>query len=544
MDNSPGTNNKAGGKADACGYARLSNIEERSSSIPSQKKRIEEYCERYGLNLLKIFVDDGKSGWTFDRPGFIELEAFCKANKAVKYLIIPHFDRFSRADPIDAMVKERQFRDKLKVKVLQVSEPPDTDTENSTYQIIRFMQAFAANEERARIIDRTKTGMRFKMLQGRYCATAPFGYKNVRVKKSETDRGEATIVIDENRAPIIEFIFKQFLKGCSIADLYRMAIEKGFTVKGKCAIQSVLSNPVHAGLVNVPPYKNQPARIVKGLHPGIVSEADYWEVQQKLSPRKFIPQKRPEVPLRGVLRCQICSKLMTAAPSKSRNGNYYWYYFCTEHRKENYSAVKIHGNLDLILEAISIKGERLSELKTNLAARIQHLISTQTKELMNVNLSIRKVEKSIADIEEKYLLQTVAAETFNKVIGEKKIQLGDLLDKKEILSVGAYRYLDRLDEVMSKAASVRTVYNQLDIVSKQLFMKQIFGTAIFYTPSGFRTGYIHPVFAININKLNELPLIVNSGAVKKSPEFPSVTPEGCHTNHLSEIESLFAIFAA
>jgi site-specific DNA recombinase len=62
----------------AVGYCRLSDKQESSSSIASQKKRIQEYCERYNLNLLQIFVDDGKSGWTFDRPGFIQLEAFCK----------------------------------------------------------------------------------------------------------------------------------------------------------------------------------------------------------------------------------------------------------------------------------------------------------------------------------------------------------------------------------------------------------------------------------------------------------------------------------
>ena len=137
----------------AAGYARLSDKDSSGNSIKSQCRRIEEYCERHNLNLLKIFIDDGRSGWTFDRPGFIELEHFCKKEKSVEYLIIPHFDRFSRTDPVDAMVKERYFRDKLNVKVLQVSEPPDIDVNNSTYLIVRFMQAFASNEECNRIVE-------------------------------------------------------------------------------------------------------------------------------------------------------------------------------------------------------------------------------------------------------------------------------------------------------------------------------------------------------------------------------------------------------
>lgn len=526
-------------KRDVFGYARLSDKDDRSSSIPSQTKRIQEYCDRHGLNLLKLFIDDGKSGWTFDRPAFIQLEKACKQNPHVNFLIITHFDRFSRADPIDAMVKERQFRDKLKVKVLQVSEPPDTDTDNGTYQIIRFMQAFAANEERNRIVDRVTTAIRYRLLQGRYCAMAPFGYKNTR-----NEKGEPVIVIDEIKAPIVEFIFKSFLKGYGMEELRRLAIEKGFTVKGKVAIQSVLSNPVHAGLVNVPAYKGQPAKIVKGRHEGIITEATYWEVQQKLSPRKFIPQKRPEVPLRGVIRCLYCQKFLTAAPSKSRSGKYYWYYFCNEHRKENFSAVKVHGHLDQILDAISIKGETLELIKNNLTRSIQTLISSQTKELMNINLQIRRTEQSIADIEEKYLLQNVSIATYSKVIGEKKKHLSDLLAQKEILNLGAHQYLSRIDEVLDKASDVRTIYNQLDSAGKQLFIKRIFGTHILYTSGGYRTAFLHPVFKINGNQINELPLIIQHGKTNKQENFDPVNPSGELTNPMEFIESVFAIFAA
>ena len=62
----------------AVAYCRLSDANERSGSIANQKRKVIEYCERYGLELLHTFVDDGKSGWTFDRPGFKELEDFCK----------------------------------------------------------------------------------------------------------------------------------------------------------------------------------------------------------------------------------------------------------------------------------------------------------------------------------------------------------------------------------------------------------------------------------------------------------------------------------
>lgn len=525
--------------AAAVGYARLSDRQAQSSSIPSQKKRIAEYCERYGLDLLQIFVDDGKSGWTFDRPGFKLLEAFCKKHTHVKYLIIPHFDRFSRADPVDAMVKERHFRDKLKVKVLQISEPPNTDTESSTYQIIRFMQAFAANEERNRIVSRVKTGMRYKMLQGQYCGLAPFGYLN-----STDAAGKKCIVIDEPKAKIIRNIYTLFLKGTSIEDIRKIVVKQGFTMKGNSVIQRILSTPVYASILNIPSFENQPPRQIPANHDPIIEPETYWKVQQLLNPKKFVPQKREEVPLRGVVHCNICSKLMTAAPSKGKLGKYYWYYFCVHDRKENYSAVKVHGWLDKILDAISIKGDYFIKLKEKLSATISEMINTQTRELMRVNLNIRTIEHSIEQIEGRYLLGNVSPDSYNKVIIEKKKQLSELVEKRDFLSLGTNDYLARLDVMLKKAASVRNLFNNMDLVSKQVFIKQVFGNHISLTPAGFRTPFLHPVFQINEKEINDLPLIIEKQMPSKEGKNDAVNLPGTQVNPWEFVESILTMFAA
>lgn len=525
-------------KTDVVGYARLSEAIEGGGSIPSQKKRISEYCERYNLNLLQIFVDDGKSGWTFDRPGFISLEQFCKKNKQVRLLIIPHFDRFSRADPIDAMVKDRYFRDKLGVKVLQLSEPPDTDTNNSTYQIIRFMQAFAANEERNRIVDRVITGIHYKLMQGRYCNHAPFGYKN-----AKDDQGRSIIILDEPKAEIVKFIFKQYLAGYSIEQVRSQSAKKGFGKKGNSAIQRILSTSTYAGLLSVPAYKSQPAKIVKGIHPPIITENQYWKAQEKLTAKKFIPMKRPEVPLRGVLKCFHCHKLLTAAPSKGKSGKYYWYYFCNEHRKENFSAEKIHEKLFKILDAFSINEAELTTLKEKLSNAIQTQINTQTKELMKVNLGILATEKTIDDIEERHLLTPVSSATYLRVIGEKNLYLTDLKAKKETLSTGAHIYLTRLETVLSKITNLTKLYKSMDLAKQQSFIKQMFGWNLIYHSGSYRTPFIHPLFFLKVNTIEGLPLIIERKNPPDSGSENSSGPDGNVTEQ-DFLESVFAVFAA
>ncbi len=501
----------------AVGYARLSDKDSSSNSIKSQCRRIEEYCAFNKLELLKIFIDDGKSGWTFDRPGFVELEKFCKQNRSVQFLVIPHFDRFSRTDPVDAMVKERYFRDKLNVKVLQVSEPMDMDTNNPTYLIVRFMQAFAANEERNRIVDRVITGQRYSLSQGRYCSNAPIGYKN-----SRDENGKPLLKIDDEKAPIIKFIFKSFLRGVSIEETRRQAKLKGFTQGGKMAMHRILSNPVYAGLVNVPAYKNQPAKVVKGVHAPIISENDYWTVQEKLNAKTYKAQVREEVPLRGVLKCE-CGRRLTAAPSRSKTGKYYWYYFCEVHKK-NFSAVKLHKLWDDILVALSMSEKDAAKLKTWLTDEIQKFINEKTKELMKVGLAVQKAERAIEAIEEKFLLQPdISQATYNKVIKEKRFQLNELQAQQAALNVDAHVYMERLNTIMSKITDLKARWDSYDLPSKHNFILQGFGPNLIYAEGEYRTPFLHPLLKANKLKLKELGLVIET---KKPSEEGSILEGG------------------
>lgn len=52
------------------------------------------------------------------------------------------------------------------------------------------------------------------------------------------------------------------------------ARKRGFTRSGNSAISRVLTNPIYAGLLRLPAYNGDPEKLVKALHPPIISEAD------------------------------------------------------------------------------------------------------------------------------------------------------------------------------------------------------------------------------------------------------------------------------
>lgn len=59
-------------------YCRLSKDDDRpgeSASIETQRQILTDYCRDHGIEVGKVYVDDGYSGLNFERPAFRELLA-------------------------------------------------------------------------------------------------------------------------------------------------------------------------------------------------------------------------------------------------------------------------------------------------------------------------------------------------------------------------------------------------------------------------------------------------------------------------------------
>ena len=62
-----------------------------------QEKACREYCEREGYDVAGIFVDEGESAKTIDRPKFKELVGFCRNKKnRVNVVVVNSISRFAR----------------------------------------------------------------------------------------------------------------------------------------------------------------------------------------------------------------------------------------------------------------------------------------------------------------------------------------------------------------------------------------------------------------------------------------------------------------
>lgn len=509
----------------AIGYIRLSDEDQSNYSIPSQERHIKEYCTRNSLQLLKIYKDNGQSSYTFDRKAFGALE---KEIKEAQFLVVYHLDRFSR-NMAEAMIKIKQYLERG-IRVRDVSEPIDMDDYSDNTFMLRSMRFMVAESELRRIRERTKNGLYQAAVNGRYIGTALTGYKNARDTEDKP-----IILIDEAKANIIRIIFREYLNGMSIEDLRRMVLRYGFPLTGNSAIQRVLANPVYAGYIKVPASKTKPAHLVKGLHSPLISQQDYWLVQEKLQGKTITVQNRDEVPLRGALSCG-CGQKFTAGNSKGRT-KYYWYYVCRQ-CSLNLSATKLHEQFSELLDNLSFDMQAFKRYKELMTEKINEHLSTREAKVKEVEKQLKLVEARISSVEEKYLLKPdVSESTFNKVITELRADQSRLYNELTKLNANQAASLSKLDVILSHFTNVRARFESISIEKKHQFINLVFDNSLSYENGTYRTPFLHPIFSHNLKRLNEKGLLIIVAPVKKLGEIPTSTRDG---NRIEPRNDLFA----
>ncbi|MCL5772381.1 MAG: recombinase family protein, partial [Actinobacteria bacterium] len=93
-------------------------------------------------------------------------------------------------------------------------------------------------------------------------------------------------------------------------------------------VSNILANPVYAGIIKTKLF-NEP---IKGLHKPIISEAEFFKIQESLNKntKKFYkPTLAKDFPLTRFLKCPYCNSNLKGSWSKGRSKKYP-YYHCTK----------------------------------------------------------------------------------------------------------------------------------------------------------------------------------------------------------------------
>ena len=328
------SNNKKSRDVTAFLYERLSrddNLEGESYSIGNQKKLLAKVAKEKGYTNLVHFLDDGISGVTMDRPGFVEMICQLEQGKAAA-VFVKDLSRLGRNYIEVGRLTEEFFPDH-DIRLVAVSDNIDTaEGENELAPIRNLFNEWYARD----ISKKRRISNKIKGNAGEPMGQPPYGY----IKDPNDPKHW---IVDDEAAQVVRRVYSMTLEGFGTEQIAAQLekddvltpraywLTKGIKRPGKgkqqpptkwnsSTITKILSLQEYCGdILNFKTYsksyKNKKRIdndrenwvVFQDVHEAIIERAVYEQVQQKRGKiRKRRTNKGEHNMFSGLLVCADC----------------------------------------------------------------------------------------------------------------------------------------------------------------------------------------------------------------------------------------------
>lgn len=201
-------------------YARVStDSNEQLVSLETQKNHYERYIKaRPDWEYAGLYYDEGVTGTKMaKRDGLLRLLADCDRG-LIDYIIVKSISRFSR-NTVDSIETVRQLCEK---GIYIYFEKENIDTGKMEGELLLSILSSLAESESHSIAENNKWGIQKRFQNGTFkIGYPPYGYDNV----------GGQMVVNEEQAKIVRWIFQAVLSGKSPGTVARDLNEKGVPSK-------------------------------------------------------------------------------------------------------------------------------------------------------------------------------------------------------------------------------------------------------------------------------------------------------------------------
>ena len=198
------SNNKKSRDVTAFLYERLSrddNLEGESYSIGNQKKLLAKVAKEKGYTNLVHFLDDGISGVTMDRPGFVEMIRQLEQGKAAA-VFVKDLSRLGR-NYIEVGRLTEEFFPNHDIRLVAVSDNIDTaEGENELAPIRNLFNEWYARD----ISKKRRISNKIKGNAGEPMGQPPYGY----IKDPNDPKHW---IVDDEAAQVVRCVYSMTLEG-------------------------------------------------------------------------------------------------------------------------------------------------------------------------------------------------------------------------------------------------------------------------------------------------------------------------------------------
>lgn len=338
-------------------YCRLSREDgnDESQSISSQKEVLTKYVEDQGWTITDIYIDDGYSGTDFDRPAFKRLINDIKVGR-INLVVTKDLSRLGRNYIQTGYYTEEFFPD-YDVRYIALNDGYDSikDEGNEFIPFKNIINEWYAKDISKKI--RFTLDSKAKSGEPKRTAFPVFGY----MYNEANER-----VPDPELAPIVKFIFEEYLKTASSTKVTRIlkekkikipsyynAIKYGYDKENVLAkteeelitwhiavVKAILHNNAYTGTYTTAKHKtksfknhklikNENCYIFENKYEAIIDKETFEAVQRLLSRSRGSCIPMEENKFKALVFCPDCGKPLRYERKDANNDKKRHYrYFC------------------------------------------------------------------------------------------------------------------------------------------------------------------------------------------------------------------------
>jgi len=450
-------------------------------SLEAQEDACRDYCQSHGLQVVRVFVEQGESAKTANRTQLREMVAFCLSDRNISAVVFHKIDRFARN--AEDYMQLRRLLAAIGISLRSVSERIDDSSSGKFMQGIFALVAEFDNDVRA---ERASKGMRQKLESGYWTFSPPLGYLAGKDKQ-----GNKCLAPDPERAELIRWAFERFSTGIYA----RQRVLKEVTVRGlrtkknksvsPQTFEQVLRNPIYAGRIVAWDID------VQGRHQAIVGEEVFRKVQMILDGRRRTVAPRPrsneDFPLRHFVRCGECGEPLTGSWSTGRTRKYAYYHCqdgCTRASKEIFESEFID-----LLKTLQPRPEYVALFREVILDVLRAKQGDATEAQSALERKLRDLRNNRDKLEQALVFENVIdAETYQRM---RTPLLADITLTEMELRDASLETIDA-EEVVEFALDVlvnaSNLWRTASLDEKQRFQQVLFPEGVDYIDGNYRTS--------------------------------------------------------
>lgn len=436
-------------------YTRVSSKDqEMNKSLQNQKEYGYKYAQENRFTITNTFGQTYESAsGDFSRAEFTKLiNEVRKAKKKPFAILIYTLSRFSRSGG-SGIALAYELIEGLGVNLIEVSSGKSTITKEGRLEIYSgLIKASQENLDRLKV---TIPGMKKLLQNGDWLGVVPKGYDQYgpRVKDHKFYNPVQKVIINEE-GELLKRAWKWKLQGEQDHVIISKLRELGLTISRQ-SLSEMWRKPFYCGIIC---NKMLGGEVIRGNWEGMVTEQEFWIVQEILKPNNqgYKQEKaNPERPLNAFIHCAECGNKLVGYEVKKKNLHYYKCQTCkgvsiNANTTQRAKAGGAHDLFKELLKEYQLSPELSNLFKQQLKLTYEALNKSGREEGAILSEQLEKLEIDLKSLKRKYAIDS---DIDKEVYLEMKVEL-----ESKILGLK--------EKVQKSESSISNLGNYIDVSEK------------------------------------------------------------------------------